>query len=52
MDDKEEILEIVKKRRISKLIHVTRKENLKSILNYGILPRVDLVKRNINFKLS
>jgi len=52
MDDKEEILEIVKKRRISKLIHVTRKENLKSILNYGILPRVDLVKRNINFKFN
>jgi len=52
MDNKEEIVEIIKKRGISKLIHVTRKENLKSILNYGILPRDDLVKKNINFKFN
>ena len=52
MENKEEVIEIIKKRKITKLIHVTRKENLKSILNYGILSRDDLIKRNIDFKFN
>jgi len=37
VNNKEEISKIINDRSIFKLIHLTRKKNLKSILKYGIL---------------
>ena len=39
------IQEIIQERGIIKLIHVTRKKNLKSIYKHGILPRKELRKK-------
>ncbi len=44
-----EFQEIIQKKGILKLVHVTRKDNLKSILNHGILPRKTLDKDKINY---
>ena len=41
--------EIIQQKGILKLIHVTRKDNLKSILKHGILPRQTLDKNKIKY---
>lgn len=43
------IQEIIQKRGIIKLIHVTRKKNLKSIYTHGILPRKELDEKKIEY---
>ena len=43
------IQEIIQKRGIIKLIHVTRKKNLKSIYKHGILPRKELDEKKIEY---
>ena len=40
---------LFKKKGILKLVHVTRKDNLKSILKHGILPREELSNNKIKF---
>lgn len=46
--------QILKKRKIKYLVHFTQAENLYSIFRYGLLPRTDLMERQIesyfNFK--
>ena len=44
--------EVLKKRNITKLIHVTNKENLNSILKHGILPLTNLDKEGIEYKFN
>ena len=44
-----ELQEIIQQKGILKLVHVTRKDNLKSILDNGILPRKTLDKYNIKY---
>ena len=44
-----EFQEIIQQKGILKLVHVTRKDNLKSILKYGILPREELDNNKIKF---
>ena len=41
--------EIIQQKGILKLVHVTRRNNLKSILKHGILPRQTLDKNNIKY---
>ena len=43
------IQEIIQRRGIIKLIHVTRKKNLKSIYEHGILPRKKLDEKKIEY---
>ena len=43
------IQEIIQKRGIIKLIHVTRKKNLKSIYKHGILSRKELDEKKIDY---
>jgi len=42
-----QIQEIIEKRRIRKLVHFTRITNLKSIIDYGILPKTEIERRKI-----
>ena len=44
-----EFQEIIQQKGILKLVHVTRKDNLKSILKHGILPREELSNNKIKF---
>ena len=44
--------EIIQQKGILKLIHVTRKDNLKSILKYGILPRQTLDKERLSIFIT
>lgn len=46
------IQEVVKKRNITKLIHVTNKKNLDSILEHGILPLTNLEEEGINYEFN
>ena len=46
------IEEIIQKRNIKQLVHFTRVENLKSIINNGILSRSELNKRSIKVKYN
>ena len=46
------IKEVLEKRNITKLIHVTNKKNLDSILKYGILSLIDLEKDNIDYEFN
>ena len=49
MNNELRIQEIIQKRGIIKLIHVTRKKNLKSIYEHGILPRKKLDEKKIEY---
>ena len=49
MKSKEQIQEIIKTRNITQLIHFTRKKNIQSILDYGILNIDELKKQNIKY---
>ena len=49
MNNELQFQEIIQKKGILKLVHVTRKDNLKSILKYGILPREQLDKNKIKY---
>ena len=44
-----EIQEIIEQKNIRKLVHFTKISNLKSIIEYGILSRKDIEKKNIKF---
>ena len=44
-----EFQEIIQQKGILKLVHVTRKDNLRSILDHGILPRKTLDKDKIKY---
>ena len=44
-----ELQEIIQQKGILKLVHVTRKDNLRSILDHGILPRKTLDKDKIKY---
>ena len=49
MENKKQIQEIIKTRNITKLIHFTKKKNIQSILENGILNIENLRKRNIEY---
>ena len=49
MKSKEQIQEIIKTRNITQLIHFTRKKNIQSILDHGILNIDELKKQNIKY---
>ena len=49
MEIKEQIQEIIKTRNITQLIHFTKKKNIRSILDHGILNIDELKKRNIKY---
>lgn len=44
-----EIKDFIKKRRIVTLAHFTQVENLDSILNYGLLSKEELLKKNLSY---
>lgn len=46
------IHEVIKNRNITKLIHVTNKKNLDSILKHGILPLTNLEKDGIDYEFN
>lgn len=46
------IKEVLKKRNITKLIHVTNKKNLDSILKNGIIPLTNLEKDDIHYEFN
>ena len=49
MKSKEQIQEIIKTRNITQLIHFTKKKNIQSILNHGILNIDELKRQNIKY---
>ena len=49
MEIREQIQEIIKTRNITQLIHFTKKKNIQSILDHGILNIDELKKRNIKY---
>lgn len=49
MEIREQIQEIIKTRNITQLIHFTKKKNIQSILDHGILNIDELKKRNIDY---
>ena len=49
MENKDKILEIIKKRNITQLIHFTNKKNISSILKNGLLSNDELHKRNLDY---
>jgi len=49
MENKDKILEIIKKRNITQLIHFTNKKNISSILKNGLLNNDELHKRNLDY---
>ena len=52
MNNETLIKKIIQKRGIIKLIHVTRKKNLKSIYEHGILPRKELDEKKIEYAFN
>lgn len=46
------IKEVIEKRNITKLIHVTNKKNLDSILKYGLLSLLELEKEQIEYEFN
>lgn len=52
MDAKDEIMQIVSSRRISRLLHFTRIDNLENILKFGLLSRVDLDMLSIEYQFN
>ena len=49
MKKKDEILEIIKQRNITQLIHFTNKKNINSIIKNGLLNNDELKRRNLNY---
>ena len=49
MKNKDKILEIIKERNITQLIHFTNKKNISSILKNGLLNNDELHKRNLKY---
>ncbi len=52
MDYKEEISKIIIEKNITQLIHFTRKQNINSILQHGLLSRERLKEKNINYQYN
>ena len=49
MEKKNEILNIIKQRNITQLIHFTNKKNVNSIIKNGLLNNDELNRRNLNY---
>ena len=52
MNNKEIILNIINQRKITQLIHFTKKENISSILNNGLLSVEELKNKNLEYKYN